>query len=149
MSHSCLPAGRRVLGAASWGHQGATSLLNFNIPKRRTTPSAAPVTSKLPLWLKAVQLMAMGSGSRENCSWKGKSALMLRNRAGGAEECGKTVSSSKNSSTSEPYTSHDYRLQGWQLHFTGTLNQQFTSAKPQLSQPWPQGCKTSFWQALA
>ena len=86
MSHSCLLAGRRVLGAADWGHRWATSLPNFNIPKRRTIPSAAPVTSRLPLWLKAVQLIAMGSGSRENCSWKGKSALMPRNRPGGAEE---------------------------------------------------------------
>lgn len=44
------------------------------------------MTSRLPLWLKAVQLIAMGSGSRENCSWKGKSALILRNGAGGPEE---------------------------------------------------------------
>ena len=34
------------------------------------TPSAAPVTSRFPLGLKAVQLMAMGSGSRENWSYK-------------------------------------------------------------------------------
>ena len=35
-------------------------------PKSRMTPSAAPVTSRFPLWLKAVQLMATGPGSREN-----------------------------------------------------------------------------------
>lgn len=46
------------------------------------------MTSRLPLWLKAVQLIAMGSGSRENCSWKGKSALVPRNLkwSWGAEE---------------------------------------------------------------
>lgn len=38
------------------------------VPKSRMTPSAAPVTSRFPLWLKAVQLMAMGSGSNENWS---------------------------------------------------------------------------------
>lgn len=32
------------------------------------TPSAAPVTSRFPLWLKAVQLIATGSGSKENWS---------------------------------------------------------------------------------
>lgn len=37
-----------------------------DIPKSRMIPSAAPVTSKFPLWLKAVQLIATGSGSREN-----------------------------------------------------------------------------------
>lgn len=46
------------------------------LPKRRIIPSAAPVTSRLPLWLKAVQFMAMGSGSRENWSWKAKSLLL-------------------------------------------------------------------------
>lgn len=39
-------------------------------PNSLMTPSAAPVTSRFPLWLKAVQLMATGSGSSENWSWK-------------------------------------------------------------------------------
>lgn len=39
-------------------------------PNSLITPSAAPVTSKFPLWLKAVQLMATGSGSRENWSYR-------------------------------------------------------------------------------
>lgn len=46
-----------------------------------------------------------------------------------------------------PLMTTDFKV--WQQHFTVTLNQQFTSAKPQLSWPWPQGCKTSLWQALA
>lgn len=39
-------------------------------PNSLMTPSAAPVTSRFPLWLKAVQLMATGSGSKENWSWQ-------------------------------------------------------------------------------
>lgn len=125
------------------------------VPKRRTIPSAAPVTRRLPLWLKAVQLIAMGSGSRENCSWKGKSALMLRNRTGGTEELNSRGRKKERwylvtrtlVSSPTPLMTTDFNV--WQRHFTVTLNQQFTSAKPQLSWPWPQGCKISLWQALA
>lgn len=40
------------------------------LPNSLMNPSAAPVTSRFPLWLKAVQLMATGSGSRENWSYR-------------------------------------------------------------------------------
>lgn len=39
------------------------------LPNSRMNPSAAPVTRRFPLWLKAVQLMATGSGLRENWTW--------------------------------------------------------------------------------
>lgn len=45
-------------------------------PNSLMTPSAAPVTSRFPLWLKAVQLMATGSGSKENWSWDTNRTLM-------------------------------------------------------------------------
>lgn len=46
------------------------------------TPSAAPVTSKFPLWLKAVQLMATGSGSKENWSWETDTDYTTANQSG-------------------------------------------------------------------
>lgn len=143
---------------ATWPHSwlsNNTPRSPSTVPKRRTIPSAAPVTRRLPLWLKAVQLIAMGSGSRENCSWKGKSALMLRNGAGGAE---KQNSRGRKKErwylvtrtlvwSPTPLMTTDFKV--WQQHFTVTPNQQFTSAKPQLSWPWPQSFDSSFWQALA
>lgn len=42
------------------------------------TPSAAPVTSRFPLWLKAVQLTATGSGSKENWSCDTEEMVLKR-----------------------------------------------------------------------